>query len=168
MKIVNCLAFTLAVLLAGCATWTFEPTRSQRFVDESNNYVHVDYGSEKEARTSVFQFSNGAKMPFRSKLKVRVELPDGTRFVAYQRMSPAGTLYMTDDEEYEYFEQATGCIVARRAQDGRGYLIKYQGVLCASVRNPLEEKKQSIRAGSSTPHDFGRESSGPRTVEQKK
>lgn len=154
-------------LLAGCATWTFEATRSQRFVDEENRYVHVDYGQEKEARSSVFVLSNGVKLPFKSKLKVRVELPDGRRFVAYQRMSEAGNLYKTDDEEFEYFEQAAGCVVARRASSGGGYVVQFQGVLCASVRNPLVERRSAVREDSSTPRGFGRESSGPRDVTDK-
>jgi len=167
MKPTTFLAGATLALLAGCATWTFEATRTQRFVDEADRYVLVDYGAEKEPRSSTFRLSNGVTLPFKSKLKVRVELPDGTRFVAYQRMSQAGNLYMTDDENWEYFEQATGCLVAKKAEDGRGFLIQYQGTLCASVRNPLEEKKQTIRADSSTPHGFGRDSSGPRTAEQK-
>ena len=65
-------------LFVGCAS--FEATRSQKFVDESGAFVHVDYGADKEPRTSVFVLSNGVQLPFKSKLKVRVELPDGTRF----------------------------------------------------------------------------------------
>lgn len=155
----------LLALLAGCATWTFEATRSQTFVDEANRYVQVDYGAEREPRTSVFQLSNGVQLPFKSKLKVRVEMPDGTRFVAYQRMSQTGNLYLTDDEEWEFFEQATGCLVAKKARDGRGFLIQFQGTLCARVRNPLSERRTPVRADSSTPRGFGRDSSGPRTVE---
>lgn len=164
MKISGFIFSAFLAVLTGCATWTFEATRSQKFVDESNNYVLVDYGSEKEPRASTFQLSNGLKLPFKSKLKVRVELPDGTRFVAYQRMSSAGNLYMTDDETWEYFEQGTACIIAKKAQDGRGFLIQYQGTLCATVRNPLNERKTTIRANSSTPHGFGRDSSDTRTT----
>ena len=167
MQFFKYFAATALLLLAGCATWTFEPLRSQRFVDDANNYVLVDYGSEKEPRPSTFVLSNGVKLPFKSKLKVRVELPDGTRFVAYQRMSETGNLYLTDDGEYEYFEQAAACIVARRARDGRGFNGIFQGVLCASVRNPMAEKRPTVHSGSA-PQGFGRDSSGPRTVEQKK
>ncbi|MGN0847254.1 MAG: hypothetical protein ACI4RA_07715 [Kiritimatiellia bacterium] len=152
-------------LLAGCAS--FEPTRTQKFVDESGRFVLVDYGTEKEPRSSVFVLSNGVKLPFKSKLKVRVTMPDGDDFIAYQRMSTAGNLYLDEKENWEYFEQGTGCLVARRAPDGRGFLVNYQGTLCASVRNPLVERKQAIRSDSSTPQGFGHDSSGPRTVEQK-
>ena len=164
MQIFRTLAAAACALLAGCAT--FDAVRTQRFVDDENNYVQVEYASEKEPRVSTFTLSNGVKLPFRSKLKVRVELPDGRRFVAYQRMSEAGNLYMTEDDEYKYFEMATGCLVARRAKDRRGYVPLYQGVLCASVRNPMAEKRPTIHSGS-TPQGFGRDSSGPRTVEQK-
>ncbi len=163
-KILPILACALA-LLTGCTS--FDATRSQKFVDEAGRFVHVDYGAEKEPRTSTFVLSNGVKLPFRSKLKVRVEMPDGERFIAYQRMSTAGNLYLDDEEEWEYFERGTGCLVARKASDRRGYEVQYQGTLCASVRNPLNEKKQLLRSEPSTPQGFGRESSGPRTVEQK-
>ena len=147
----------------GCAS--FEVTRSQKFVDESGEFVHVDYGADKEPRTSTFVLSNGVQLPFKSKLKVRVELPDGTRFTAYQRMSTAGNLYLDEDENWEYFEQGTGCLVAQKASDGKGFLVRFQGTLCASVRNPLNEKRQTIHSDTSTPKGFGRDSSGPRTVE---
>lgn len=159
-KIMAALALAL---FAGCVS--FEVTRSQKFVDESGAFVHVDYGADKEPRTSVFVLSNGVQLPFKSKLKVRVELPDGTRFTAYQRMSTAGNLYLDEDEEWEYFEQGTGCLVAQKAPDGKGFLVRFQGTLCASVRNPLNEKRQTIHSDTSTPKGFGRDSSGPRTVE---
>ncbi len=162
-KTLSILAVALT-LLTGCTS--FEPTRTQKFVDEFGQFVRVDYGAEKEPRTSTFVLSNGVRLPFRSKLKVRVEMPDGERFVAYQRMSMAGNLYLDDREDWEYFEQGTACLIARKAPDKKGFLVKFQGTLCASVRNPLNEKKQTIHNDTSTPKDFGRESSGPPTVEQ--
>lgn len=160
--------FSLGVLLvlAGCATWTFTVLRTQKFVDDDNNYLLVDYGQDEKNHESTFQISNGARLPFRSKLKVRVEMPSGKRFVAYRRMSASGNLYKTDDEQWEYFEEGVACVVAEMAPDRKGYLRRFQGVLCASVRNPLNEKKERISSG--TPQGFGRDSSGPRTVEEKK
>ena len=166
MRKICTLLMPILALLAGCVS--FEPTRTQKFVDESGRFVHVDYGTEKEPRTSVFMLSNGVKLPFKSKLKVRVTMPDGDDFIAYQRMSTAGNLYLDEKENWEYFEQGTGCLVAHKAPDGKGFLVRYQGTLCASVRNPLNEKKQTIRSDSSTPHGFGHDSEGPRTVEEKK
>lgn len=146
---------------AGCATWTFTPLRTQRFVDDNNNYVLVDYGRDEKGHTSYFRLSYGGQFPFKTKDKVRVELPDGRRFVAWKHMSVRGNLYKTDDAQWEFFEEGVACVVAELAPDKRGYLRRFSGVLCASVRNPLNEKKESIRSGS--PQGFGRDSSGPRT-----
>ena len=154
------------LILAGCTS--FEPVRSAQFVDDDNNYLHVDYGRDREDHETQFTLENGVRLPFRSKLKVRVELPSGNSFIAYQNMSPVGMLYKTVDTDWEYFESGTGCIVAQMAKDRSGYIPRFKGTLCASIRNPLNEKKERIRSGGSTPQGFGRESSGPRTVEENK
>ena len=130
------------VLLAGCATWTFAPIRSARFVSEEGVYLNVDYG--REEHESTFVAPNGLELPFRTKLKVRVTAPDGRRFVAWQVMSPRGVLYMTDDKHWEYFEEGTGCILAERSNDGDGYELRFQGVLCANLK-PVEESRRSRR-----------------------
>ena len=152
-------ALALSACLAGCATWTFKPTRSSKFVNEDNAYLHVDYGIEEHEST--FYGPGGVPMPFKSKLKVRVEMPDGTRFVAFQNMSTEGRLYISDNARWKFLEKGVAAYVAELAPDGNGYLLRYQGTLCASVRNPNAEKKPSIHS-SSTPHGFGRDSSGPR------
>ena len=41
------------LLLAGCATWTFAPIRSARFVSEEGVYLNVDYGREEHESTFV-------------------------------------------------------------------------------------------------------------------
>ncbi|MBP3407043.1 MAG: hypothetical protein J6N18_13165 [Kiritimatiellae bacterium] len=130
------------VLLAGCATWTFAPIRSARFVSEEGVYLNVDYG--REEHESTFVAPNGLELPFRTKLKVRVTAPDGRRFVAWQVMSPRGVLYMTDDKHWEYFEEGTGCVLAERSDDGDGYELRFQGVLCANLK-PVEESRRSRR-----------------------
>ncbi len=160
MKFLQMTAAAAAVtLVAGCATWTFEPTRSAKFVNEENAYLHVDYGIEEHEST--FYGPGGVQMPFKSNLKVRVEMPDGARFVAYQNMSTDGRLYVSGNERWKFLEKGVAAYVAERAPDGNGYLLRYQGTLCASVRNPKSER-QPMRHSSSTPHGFGRESSGPR------
>ena len=126
-------------LLAGCATWTFAPVRSARFVSEEGVYLHVDYG--REEHESTFIAPNGLELPFRTKLKVRVTAPDGRRFVAWQVMSPRGVLYMTDDKRWEYFEEGTGCILAELADDEDGYELRFQGVLCANLKPAAEDKR---------------------------
>ena len=131
--------FTLCALVAGCATWTFEPTRTSKFVNERNEYIVVDYGIEEHEST--FTAPSGVTLPFKTKLKVRVTAPDGRRFVAWQVMSPRGVLYKTDNGHWEYYEEGTGCILAERAADGDGYELRFQGVLCANLKAPQEPKK---------------------------
>ena len=160
MKTIRILAATAAVLLAGCATWTFEPTRTSKFVNERNEYIVVDYGIEEHEST--FIGPGGVVMPFKSKLKVRVTMPDGERFVAYQNLSTEGRLYVTDNGRWRFLERGVAAYVAERAPDKNGHILRYQGTLCASVRNPKNEKKQPSIHSSSTPHGFGRDSNGPR------
>lgn len=163
MKTFSIIAAMAAVLLAGCATWTFVPTRTSKFVNESNEYIIVDYGIEEHEST--FIGPGGVKIPFRSKLKVRVEMPDGTRFVAFQNMSTEGRLYATDNGRWRFLERGVAAYVAERAPDKNGFLLRYQGTLCANVRNPDNEKRHPSFQGSSTPHGFGRPSDGPRDSE---
>ena len=154
------------MLFAGCST--FEPLRSTRFVDDNNHYLHVDYGRDSKDHESTAVLENGVRWPFKSKNMVRVELPDGTCFVAYQNLSPAGNLYKTEDGEWEFFESGAGCIVAHLAKDGSGYVPRFRGTLCATVRNPANVTRERIRSGGSTPHGFGRDANGPRDVTNEK
>lgn len=130
-----------AIFVAGCATWTFSPIRSVRFVSEEGTYLHVDYGREEHETT--FVAPTGVRLPFKTKLKVRVETPDGRRFVAWQVMSARGVLYKTDDEHWEYYEEGTGCILAEMSEDGDGYEPRFQGVLCATLKEPDRGERKS-------------------------
>lgn len=127
------MAAIAALLVAGCATWTFAPVRSARFVSENGVYLNVDYG--REEHESTFVAPSGVVLPFRTKLKVRVTAPDGRRFVAWQVMSPRGVLYKTDDGRWEYFEEGTGCVLAEMSDEGDGYELRFQGVLCANMKD---------------------------------
>ncbi len=139
MKILSYSLAVLCLLFAGCATWSFSPIRSARYVSEEGIYLEVDYGREEHETT--FIAPSGLELPFRTKLKVRVTAPDGRRFVAWQVMSPRGVLYMTDDKQWEYFEEGTGCVLAERADDGNGYELRFQGVLCANLK-PVSDGKR--------------------------
>ena len=162
-------AIAATIFSAGCAS--FEADRSSKFIDEDNYTITVEYAKGEEHETS-FTTPTGVTLPFKSRLMVRVTLPDGTRFMAYQNMSTAGVLYKSEDEAWEYFEEGTGCAVAHLRGNGDGYYLVFQGVLCMNGRNVMKKPKITGSASSSTPHGFGRdskgprESSGPRTVEQ--
>ena len=155
----------MLLVAAGCATWSFKPLRESQFVDEDRRYILVEYG-KGELRETEFTTPTGVRLPFKSALQVRVTLPDGSRVVAYQIMSPVGNLYFTEDRHWEYFEEGTGCILAEQTPDKSGYVMRFQGVLCRNGRvKTIESKKPRIRSGGSTPQGFGRDSSGPPTVE---
>ncbi len=172
MNLLKTLLWLLPVFLTGCATWTFEAERENQFVDEEHRFLLVEYG-RGDVRETEFTTPTGVRLPFKSSLQVRVTTPEGERFVAYQNMSlVSGNLYLTEDRHWEYWEKGTGCILAEF--DGDGYVPRFQGVLCRNGRTRAnKEKSPKIRSGGSTPHGFGRESSGPRdssgprTVEQK-
>ena len=150
--------------LAGCTS--FEVERTSRFVDENRRYITVEYG--KEAHETTFVTPTGVRLPFKSNLKVRVTTPDGDCFTAFQNMSVAGVLYKTDDGRWEYFEKGTGCALAEMAPEKDGYLLRFQGVLCATERNPVYEPKKPKIRSSSIPVIKGiRDSSGPRDAEDK-
>ena len=155
----------LLATAAGCAS--FEPLRENQFVDEDRRYLLVEYG-KGEVRETEFVTPTGVRLPFKSALKVRVTMPDGEQFIAYQNMSVVGNLYFTEDRHWEYFEEGTGCILAEQVPDKSGYLMRFQGVLCRNGRTkPIEPRKPRLRSGGSTPHGFGRESSDPPTAEAK-
>ncbi len=165
MNLFQASVFLLLATAAGCAS--FEPLRENQFVDEDRRFLLVEYG-KGEVRETEFVTPTGVRLPFKSALKVRVTLPDGTSFIAYQNMSIAGNLYLSEDKHWEYFEEGTGCILAEQAPEKDGYLMRFQGVLCRNGRSkPAEARKPRIRSGGSTPQGFGRDSSGPPTVEAK-
>ena len=163
MKALRISVAVAATLLAGCATWMFEPTRSSKFVNERNEYILVDYGIEEHEST--FIGPGGVKMPFKSKLKVRVEMPDGTRFVAFQNMSAEGRLYVSDNERWRFLERGVAAYVAERAPDKKGFLLRYQGTLCANIRNPKNESRRSSFNVSSAPQGFDNAPFEPNTKE---
>ena len=152
-------AMAAALLCAGCSS--FEAERSSQFVDDGNRLIQVEYARGDYHETE-FTTPTGVRLPFKSKLKVRVTLWDGTRFTAYQNMSFDGVLYKSDDLKWEFFEKGAGCAVARMNDDGDGYRLLFSGVLCMNGRNVEKKPKITGSGSSSTPHGFGRDSSGPR------
>ena len=152
--------FAATCLLSGCATWTFVPQRTSNFINEYGEVITVDYGIDEKEHVSKFITPTGSQMDFKTKLKIRVTLTDGTRFVAYRVMSPGGLLYKTDDDEWEYYEEmGTNCIVAENDGMGR-YDVRFRGILCRSKMSEAEKAKPKP-ISASTPYGFGKESSGP-------
>ena len=79
-------AFALAAALTGCAS--FERSQTDAFVDDQGYMIKVEYGTRsKDHIFMVPSPGNGKLVEYRSKLMVRVTLPDGERFSAYRTLN---------------------------------------------------------------------------------
>ena len=123
------LLFSL-VLFAGCTTFT--PLQSSMFTDEDGNIVVVDYGRDQKEHESKFYAPNGREMTMRSKLKVRVTLPDGYTFIAWECMNPlaTGTMYRSNNEKWMFHANGISCRAFRQTDDKRDYLVIFEGIIC--------------------------------------
>ena len=117
-------------LLAGCTSFT--PLQSSLFTDEDGNIVAVDYGRDMKEHESTFVAPNGKEMTMRSHLKVKVTLPDGDSFLAWECMNPlqTGTMYRTNNGEWMFYANGITCAVFLRTEDKSDYLEVYNGVIC--------------------------------------
>ena len=89
--------------------------------------------------------ATGKEVEFKSKLVVRVELPDGDSFTAWQCMNfmQSGTMYKTDNDKWQILVNGFTCRIYLRVDDGSGrYREVYRGILCES---PKEEKKPDTK-----------------------
>ncbi len=123
----------LAAVLAGCVSFT--TNQSFLFTDEDGNLIRVDYGSSKRAHTSNFTAPNGKVFASSTSTGVRVTLPDGERFVAWNCLNPLtqGAMYRSDDEEWMYLANGATCTVFQKAVNPEGkddYLIIFEGIVC--------------------------------------
>ena len=129
-------ACAAALLAAGCQS--FDILQTNVFSDDDGFIVAVDYGRASSDHVNTFIApTNGKEMEFRSKLVVRVHLPDGDSFKAWQCMNfmGRGTTYRTDDEEWMFLATGFGCQVYHRAADGKGYVEVYRGVICEAPKS---------------------------------
>ena len=126
-----------ALLLQGCQSYDIVQTNV--FADDDGNVISVDYGRSETEHVNTFRApTNGKEMEFRSKLMVKVTLPNGDRFKAWQCMNflSMGTMYKTDDEEWMLLANGFTSIVYRQEtfeRSGREetrYAEVFRGVLC--------------------------------------
>ena len=128
------LLLTSALLLqSGCQS--YEIVQRNVFADDDGNMVVVDYGrSESDHHNTFISPVTGKEMDFHSKLVVKVQLPDGDTFKAWQCMNflSRGTMYMTDNEEWKVLANGFSCSIYRRTGEPapRDYLEVYRGVIC--------------------------------------
>ena len=121
-----------ALLLQGCQSYTIVQTNV--FADDDGNVITVDYGRSESDHVNTFKApTNGKTMEFKSKLMVRVTLPDGDRFKAWQCMNflNTGTMYKTDSEEWMLLANGFSSVVYRQDEDdATRYREVFRGVLC--------------------------------------
>ena len=119
-------------LAAGCQSYTI--VQRNVFSDEDGNLVVVEYGRSDSDHVNTFVSpATGKEMEFKSKLVVRAELPDGTRFKAWQCMNflARGTMYKTDNERWMLLANGFSCTVYRQTEeDETRYAEVFRGVLC--------------------------------------
>ena len=128
------------ILLSGCLS--YDIVQTNMFSDEDGNIVQVDYGHSERDHVHVFRSPvNGQEMEFKSKLLVRVHLPDGDAFKAWQCMNfvNMGTMYKTDDAEWMFLANGFTCIVyAQDENDPIRYNEVYKGVICDAPKTKVK------------------------------
>ena len=137
------LLLAAAAFLAGCSS--FKVGQINRFLSDDGEFITVEYGSGDDVHKSTFiSPANGKEMTFESKLRVRVEMSDGERFMAYQCMNflRSGTMYKSSDEKWMYHANGFTCSVYLRDEEkldtvGRPlYRNVYNGVVSQAPVKP--------------------------------
>ena len=132
------LCLTLALMFfMGCVS--FIHTQTAIFANDDGEFLTVDYGTGKEEHTTTFiSPGNGQEMEMKSKLRVKVKLPNGDSFMAFQCMNmlPSGTMYRTDNKQWMFLANGFTCQVFRELDDKSGYSLYYEGVLASTVERP--------------------------------
>ncbi len=118
----------LAIAFAGCVSFT--PQQTSLFTDEDGNLVSVEYGRSKSDHESKFTSPNGKVLTMKSKLGVRVTLPDGDDFMGWECMNPlrSGTMYRSNNEKWMYHANGISCTVFKKALNPQGkedYLVVF-------------------------------------------
>ena len=128
----NALLLLGALALAGCQGYRI--VQRNVFSDEDGALVTISYGvAEREHVNTFVSPMTGKEMPFRSKLVVEADLPDGTSFRAWQCMNfqSRGTMYRTDNGRWQVLVNGFTCFVFRQSgDDPSAYVPVYRGVLC--------------------------------------
>jgi len=144
-------ASAAALCLVGCQSYDILQTNV--FSDDDGYIVTVEYGRSESDHTNTFIApTNGQEMEFKSKLVVRVHLPDGDSFKAWQCMNftERGTMYRTDDKEWMFLATGFGCQVYHLTKDGDRYAEVYRGVICEAPKSDYEadERWRTLKKGA--------------------
>jgi len=132
----------LSLVLSGCQS--YDIVQSNIFSSEDGNLVLVEYGRSDSDHVNTFRSpKNGEELEFKSRLVVRVTLPDGDRITAWQCMNflQSGTMYKTDNEKWLVLVNGFTCMVYAKdpsPQDPGRFREVYRGILCESPKSDFE------------------------------
>ena len=150
--------FSLFIALqSGC--YSYDIVQSNIFSDDDGNIVQIDYGRSERDHTNTFIApTTGQEMEFKSKLLVKVHLPDGDSFKAWQCMNfqRSGTMYKTDDKEWMILVNGFTTFVYRLEEPTGRYLEVYRGILCQSpeTKYKANEKWRKMKKGDRGKEDW--------------
>ena len=133
------------VILSGCQS--YQIVQRNVFADDDGRVIVVDYGrSDSDHYNSFVSPVTGKEMDFRSRLMVKVRLPDGDTIKAWQCMNflPRGTLYMTDDEEWKVLADGFSFTIYHQTDEKppRDYLEVFRGVICDTPEMEVKKKDE--------------------------
>ena len=120
----------MAFAFTGCTS--FETTFSNSFMDDDGNVVHVVSGRLSDDHVfKVVSPGNGKLVDYASKEAVKVTLPDGMKFTAYQTLNtiPIGNMYSTDDSTIIYVTNGLMCRIYAMLENGQDHLLVFEGNL---------------------------------------
>ena len=129
----------LGLALSGCQS--YDIVQSNIFSNDDGYAVRIDYGRSGSDHVNTFENpATGKETEFRSRLVVKVHLPDGDVFTAWQCMNflRSGTMYKTDDGAWLVLVNGFTCMVYAAdptAQDPGRYREVYRGILCESPKS---------------------------------
>lgn len=127
-----CAVWVAAGALSGCHS--YDIVQSNIFSDEDGQLIQVDYGRSETDHINKFRSpTNGQELDFKSKLLVKVHLPGGERFLAWQCMNylQSGTMYRSDNEKWMFHANGFSCAVYRRDDaDNSRYREIFRGIMC--------------------------------------
>ena len=116
--------------LHGCAT--FNRDQVSAFVDGGGRVLRVEYGTRSSPYTYyIVSPVNGNRLECHDDKMVKLEMPDGSRYVCYicQNEIPKGTMYSTRDNEVRYLTIGFQSRVYKYVPERNDYLEIFDGQL---------------------------------------
>jgi len=129
MRRLLALAAAIAAL-HGCAT--FNRDQVSAFVDGGGRVLRVEYGTRSSPYTYyIVSPMNGNRLECHDDKMVKLEMPDGSRYVCYicQNEIPKGTMYSTRDNEIRYLTIGFQSRVYKYVPERNDYLEIFDGQL---------------------------------------